>query len=123
MSLSPIKLIGFGIVNYAIRFAVGGFLFLGLKMNPTGFLYGFLLTLTAFVVAYLLMRFFLKPKSKKEAFLAAGMWILIAFALDAATAEPIVRVPVESLFREPQTWTRALVILLAAPFAIRKPSA
>ena len=118
--MKNVKIIGFGILNFIIRFAIGGFLFLGIKIDPVGFLYGFLLTLTAFTSSYLLLRFAIKPVKLKEALIISVIWAFMALVFDIATAEPIVRIPISSLFGEIQTWTRLSVIILAAFFATSK---
>ncbi len=114
------KILGFGLVNFILRFIVGGVLYMGIKMDPMGFGYGFLMTLTAGVVAYVLLKFVMKPVTTTEALKIAFVWIIIALVIDVLTAEPIVKVSVSSLFSELQTWTRLAVMLLVAPFTVRK---
>ncbi len=109
-----------GLLNFFLRFLVGGVLLLGAKLNPTSLLFGFLLTLTALVVAVLLLRFVVKPTSLREALAVSVVWVGIALLLDVVTAEPIVKVSVPYLFSEPQTWTRLAAIVVAAPLAVRK---
>ncbi len=114
------KILGFGLVNFIIRFIVGGILYMGIKMDPIGFWYGFLMTVTAGVVAYILLKSVMKPQTTGEALKIAFVWIIIALIIDVLTAEPIVKVSVSSLFSELQTWTRLAVILLIAPFTVSK---
>ena len=111
------KIILFGFINYIVRFAVGGFLFMGIKMNPIGFWYGSLLTLTALISTLIFLKFIIKPKTSKSAAKTIIIWILIALALDIVTAEPIVHVNISYLLSEIQTWTRLLIMFLAIPFA------
>ncbi|HYE22734.1 MAG TPA: hypothetical protein VD998_04050 [Verrucomicrobiae bacterium] len=118
--MKTLKILGFGLINYIVRFAVGGALFMGAKMNPTGFWYGFILTAVAFVVSLLLLKFVMKPSSLSESLRVAFIWVIMCLALDAATAKPIVQVDLGFLFTEIQTWTRSLIILVAALFAVKK---
>lgn len=107
-------IIGIGAVNYAIRFAVGGLLFMGLQLNPEGIAFGSVVTLTAFIAAYILLRYAVKSASRGEALGIAAVWMLIALVLDAITAQPIVGVTAGYLFSEPQVWTRLFAIIAAA---------
>src|SRR3989344_5866351 len=113
-----VKVIGFGLINFIARFIVGGILLLGVKMNPTGLGFGSLITVVALVIAYVLLKFVMKPRTIKEALGIAGVWVVMALVLDMVTAEPIVGVTVPYLFSELQTWTRLVVILIVAPFAV-----
>ena len=112
------KTIGYGIVNFLIRFIIGGILFMGVKMNPITPPYGIILTLVALITAYVLLRYVMKPSSVNEAITIAVIWIIIALVLDVITAKPIVKVEVSTLLREWQTWTRLLVMLVVAPFSV-----
>ncbi|TSC71740.1 MAG: hypothetical protein G01um101438_942 [Parcubacteria group bacterium Gr01-1014_38] len=109
-----LKVIGFGILNFVGRFLVGGILFAGLKINPETFVFGATLTVTAFLLAYGLLRFVMRPPTRAAAVKIAFVWILIAALFDAMTAGPIVNVSAAYLFSEVQTWTRLLAILVAA---------
>ena len=115
-----VKIIGFGVLAFLTRFLVGGILFQGIKMNPLGFWFGFLITVTALIVAYVLLRFVMKPQSVKEAVFIAIVWVVIALFLDIVTAKPIVGVSVSFLLSQIQAWTRLLVIVLVAPFTVQK---
>lgn len=114
-----IKLLIWGIVNFIARFAVGGVLYKG-GMDPVGFLYGALLTLTALIVAYVLARFVMKPATQKEAWKIGIVWVLIALVLDMVTAEPIVGVTVGLLLSELQTWTRLAAIVVGVMLGVKK---
>ncbi|TSC64668.1 MAG: hypothetical protein G01um1014106_19 [Parcubacteria group bacterium Gr01-1014_106] len=70
--MKVLKIVGFGILNFIGRFIVGGILFMGLKMDPEGFLFGAILTITAFVLAYILLRYIMPPST-----LAAAVQIAI----------------------------------------------
>jgi|SRR3989344_897649 len=115
-----LKIIGFGVLNFLVRFLVGGILFQAIKMDPLGFWFGFLLTATALIVSYLLLRFVVKPQSVKEAVIIALVWIVIALFFDIITAKPIVGVSVFFLFSQIQAWARLLVILAVAPLTAQK---
>ncbi len=115
-----VKILGFGLVNYVVRFAVGGALFTGMKMNPEGFWFGFILTAVAFVSTLVFLKYAVKPGSIKEGFGIVFVWFIITLGLDALTAEPIVQVDVNYLFSELQVWTRSLVMFVAIPLAVRK---
>jgi hypothetical protein len=115
-----VKVLIFGILNFLARFIVGGVLFMGLKMNPTGWAFNIILTIAALAAAYLLLRFAMKPVNLTEALTIAAVWAVIALALDAITAQPIVGVPAAFLLSQVGTWTRSLVILVAAPFSLRQ---
>ncbi len=117
--MKTVKLVGFGILNYAVRFAVGGLLYKAVEMDPLGFWYGFLLTLTALIASFIFLRFVIKPANLGEAMFAAGVWVVIALALDIITAEPIVGVTPVYLLQETQTWTRLIAVFLAGLFAAR----
>lgn len=93
---------------------------MGIKMDPMGFGYALLLTLTALVVAYVLLKFAMKPQSSSQALNIAFVWVIMALVIDVLTAEPIVKVSINTLFGELQTWTRLAVILLIAPFTVKK---
>lgn len=112
--MKSLKVIGVGVVNFLARFFVGGMLLLGLKMNPETFVFGFILTVTALVVAFLLLRFVMKPNTRASAVKIALVWTVLALLLDMVTAEPVVKVFVPYLLSEVQTWTRLFAILLAA---------
>ncbi len=114
------KIVGFGLVNYAVRFAVGGLLYKVVAMNPLGFGYGFLLTLTAFVASFIFLRFVIKPITLNEALFIAGVWVVMALVLDIVTAQPIVGVTPSYLLQELQTWTRLLAVLAAGFFSVRQ---
>lgn len=118
-----LKVVGIGVVNFLARFFVGGVLLLGLKMNPETFVFGFILTVTAFVVAFLLLRFVMKPNTRTAAVKIALVWMALALLLDVVTAVPVVQVSVSYLLSGVQTWTRLFAILLAALFLplLRKP--
>lgn len=118
--MSKTKIFIYGLINYAIRFFVAGYLYMGAGMNPVGFNYGLILTLLATVLAFVLLKYLVKPNSTNEAVKIALVWIVMALILDIITAEPIVHVTISSLFTELQTWTRLLVILIVAPFTIKK---
>ena len=112
----------FGIANYLIRFVVGGVLFMGVKLNPEGFAFGFLLTATALVTAYCLLKFVIKPQSLGEGMAIALVWAGIALVLDILTAEPVVGVSASYLLTQPQAWTRLLAIVAVAPFTVKNPA-
>lgn len=112
------KILGIGLLNYLIRFAVGGVLMMGVKMDPEGLAFGVILTVVAFLAAIGLLRFVIKPATLKEALTVAVSWVIIALILDILTAQPIVKVPASYLLSELQTWTRLAAILLAAPLAV-----
>jgi len=114
------KIITFGLAGYFVRFAVGGILYLGVKMDPIGFWYGASLTAVALVASYLLLKFVIKPANAGEAFLVAAIWVAIAFALDMITAQPVVHVSALYMLGEPQFWTRLAAILVVVPFAVAK---
>ena len=114
------KIIGFGVLAFLARFIVGGILFQGIKINPLGFWFGFLVTVTALIVAYVLLRFVMKPQSAKEAVFIAIVWVVMALFLDVVTAKPIVGVSISFLLSQIQVWTRLLVIVLVAPFTVQK---
>jgi glucan phosphoethanolaminetransferase (alkaline phosphatase superfamily) len=114
------KLIGFGLVNYLIRFIIGAILFQGVKMNPEGFAFGFILTAVALVAAYILMRFVMKPRSMGEALTIALVWIAIAFAIDIISAGAILKITIGHYLSEPQFWTRLLAILVVVPFVLKR---
>lgn len=113
-TVKSLKVVGVGVVNFLARFFVGGMLLLGLKMNPESFVFGFILTVTAFAVAFLLLRFVMKPNTRAAAVKIALVWMVLALLLDVVTAVPIVQVSVSYLLSEVQTWTRLFAILLAA---------
>lgn len=115
-----IKVIGCGLLAFVARFMVGGILFQGVKMNPQSFAFGFLVSMTALVAAYVLLKLVIKPQTTKEALGIAMVWMVIALLLDVVTARPIVGVTATYLLPEIQTWTRLLVILLIAPFTVHK---
>jgi hypothetical protein len=113
-------IVGFGLINYLARFIVGGVLFMGLRMDPASFAFGFILTATAALAAYVLLKFVMKPGTVRQALIIAAVWAAMALILDILTAEPVVQVTVSYLLAQPQTWTRLIVILLVAPFTVRK---
>jgi len=123
MARKGLRRLGWGFVNYLVRFFVGGVLFMGIKMNPEGFTYGFLLTATAAVTAYCLLRFIVKPHSLKEAIKISLAWATLALILDITTAQPIIGIDASYLLSEVQTWTRLLAIIAVAPFVIQKDPA
>jgi len=92
------QVIGVGIVNYLARFLVAGALFQGLKMNPESFAFGFATTAVALVAAYVLLRFVMKPTSVKQALTIAVGWAVMALAIDAATARPLLNIPSSTTF-------------------------
>jgi hypothetical protein len=114
------KIVGFGVLNFLGRFLVGGILFRGIKMDPNGFAFGVLLTLTALIVTYVLLRFVMKPASIKEAVSISIVWVSTALLLDVLTAQIVVGVSVAYLLSELQTWTRLLAIVAVAPFTLKK---
>jgi hypothetical protein len=116
------KIILFGIIAFAIRFAVGGALYMGAKINPQGFWYGVILSFVAFLATLIFLRFVIKPKSLREALGIAVLWTIFAIILDIASAGPILHVPIRYLFSEIQVWTRLIAIIIAAFFAVRKPT-
>jgi|SRR3989344_1828450 len=118
--MNTMRLISFGLVNYLIRFVIGGILFQGVKMNPEGFAYGLILTIVALVAAYLLMRFVMKPRSVGEALTIALVWIAIAFVIDILSAGPLLKITIGYYLSEPQFWTRLLAILIVAPFVMKR---
>jgi len=118
--MNTMKLIGFGLVNYLIRFIIGGILFQGVKMNPEGLAFGFIMTAVALVAAYLLMRFVMKPRTMGEALTIALAWIVIAFVIDILSARPLLKITIGYYLSEPQFWTRLLAILIVAPFVMKR---
>lgn len=118
--MKTIKIILLGVINFVIRFGVAGFLLMGVQMDPVGCWFGFLLTLIPLVVSFVFLKYLIKPASLKEALSVALLWVVIAILLDMITAKPIVHVDIPSLFRELQFWTRVIIILVIAPFTVRK---
>ena len=118
--MKNVKLIGIGLVNYLIRFGVAGVLFQGLKVNPEGAFFGVTITLVALVVAYLLLRFVMRPATIAEALRVAVVWVLLALVLDVITGITLLKLPLGYYFSEWQTWTRLAAILAVAPFSVRK---
>ena len=121
-AVKNVKLIvGVGLANYLIRFAVAGVLLRGVGVDPTGVAFGALVTIVALLAAYVLLKFVMKPASRADAFRIALVWVVIALILDAITGVTLLKLPLGYYFSEWQTWTRLIVILLVAPFAVRKP--
>lgn len=121
ITMKIIKITVLGIICFAIRFAFGGFLMMGVGIDPTSILFGLSLTLMAFVIAFLLLKFVMKPTTIKEALMIAGIWVAIVLILDTILEPIVVGITISEVFGEIQTWTRAFIILLAAPFSFRKP--
>lgn len=113
-----VAIVGLGLVNFLARFLAGGVLFLGVKLDPTGLAFGFSMTITALLAAYLLLRLVVRPRTVREAVGIGVIWAVLALVLDVATAEPIVGVTVSYLLSELQTWTRLAVIVAVAPFTV-----
>ena len=118
--MEAIKILGVGLVNFVVRFAVGGALFMGMEMNPESFMFGFILTVVAFVTTCVFLKYVMKPTSMNEAFSIVAVWFVLTLVLDALTAKPVVQVDVGYLFSQIQVWTRSLVMFAAIPFAINK---
>ncbi len=114
------KILLFGLINYAIRFAIGGFLYMGIAMNPVGFWYGFSMTLTSLILTIIFLKFVIKPETRKNAASTITIWILIALILDIVTARPIIHIDISYLLSEIQTWTRLFVMFLAVLFIKNK---
>ena len=114
------KILGLGLAVYVVRFALGGILYIQVGINPTTFMYGFWLTVAAGVMAYLLLKFAVKPTSTKEALTVAFVWVILALVIDMITAKPVINVPISYLFAEIQTWARVGIMLLVAPFTVKK---
>jgi hypothetical protein len=117
--VKTLKTLGVGVVNFLARFIVGGILFMGVGMNAEGFAFGVLLTLAAAIVAYVLLKYVMKPASTGEAVKIALVWVVIAAVLDLATAQPVVGVAPSFLATQIQFWTRLLAIVAVAPFTFR----
>jgi len=120
MAMNYFKIITFGVVNYLIRFAIGGMLYLGAGINPVGLGYGTTLTAVALISSYLFLRFVIKPRSMAEAFEIAAIWVAIAFILDVVTAQPIVHVSILYMLGEWQFWTRLAIMVLVVPAVFTK---
>lgn len=114
------KLIGFGLINYIIRFAAAGILFQVLKVNPEGFLFGFIVTVVALIAAYFLLKFVMRPRSVGEAVMIALVWIAIAFVIDIISAGALLKITIGYYLSEPQFWTRLLAILAVTPFVVKR---
>lgn len=116
-----LKVTVFGILNFLGRFLVGGILINVLKLNPIGFSFGFWITLTTLIVAYILMKYVVRPISTQKALKVGVTWAAIALILDIIAEVFILRIVSTSyLLSEIQTWTRLLVIVLVAPLTVRK---
>lgn len=115
------KAFALGLLNFAPRFAVGGFLWYGAKLNPEGFAYGATLTVTAFLIALCFMKFLMQPRTMSEALIAGILWAGIGLALDAILLGVVFQaVTIPYLFRELQTWTRAAAVVAAAVVAVKR---
>ncbi len=114
------KIILFGLINYFLRFALGGFLYMGTNMNPIGFWYGFSLTTASFIFTLIFLKFVIKPETTKNAIGIIFTWILIALVLDIISAGPVVHIEIGYLLSEIQTWTRLFVMFLAIPLTQKR---
>jgi hypothetical protein len=115
------KAFAVGLLNFLARFMVGGALWYGVKLNPEGFAYGMLLTITALIFAVLFMRFLMKPRTLNDALLIGCLWAGFALLLDVLTLGIVFNlVTVPYLLSEAQTWTRAAAVVAAAFVAVKR---